>query len=199
MRNWNMDRATRSSRRLIARFARAREGVAAIEFAMIVPIMVMLFVGAVEFSQAISADRRVTQVASSTADLVARSRTTNKVELDGILQIGSKLMPAPTYDTTKLKITLVSVEADVNNAAVTKVGWSCNYNGGVNSYSSGQNYTLPTGVVEKGDSVIVAEVQYNYVAPLFNEFLGGSFMMSEKFYLKPRLSAKVGYEGAACS
>ncbi|MEZ5845013.1 MAG: TadE/TadG family type IV pilus assembly protein [Hyphomicrobiaceae bacterium] len=199
MRGWVAMRATEAGRRLLTRFAEARDGVAAVEFAMIVPMMVMLFIGAVEFSQAISADRRVTQVASSTADLVARARSTTKAELEGILDIASKLMPAPTYDPTQLKITLVSVEADINNAATTKVGWSCKYNGGVNSYSNGQAYSLPSGVVEKGDSVIVAEVEYNYVAPIFNEFLGGSFKMSEKFYLKPRLSAKVTYEGAACS
>lgn len=192
-------RAVMAGKRLFTRFAEAREGVAAVEFAMIVPLMVMLFIGSIEFSQAISADRRVTQVASSTADLVARARTTNRTELEGILDIASKLMPAPAYDPTQLKITLVSVEADINNAAATKVGWSCKLNGGVNSYSNGQAYTLPSGVTEKGDSVIVAEVEYNYVAPIFNEFLGGSFKMSEKFYLKPRLSAKVTYEGAACS
>ena len=51
------------------RIARNNSGVAAVEFAMIVPIMFLLFVGSVEFSQAITVDRRVTQVASSTADL----------------------------------------------------------------------------------------------------------------------------------
>ena len=40
---------------------------------MIVPIMSAMFIGAVEVSQAITVDRRVTQVASSTADLVARA------------------------------------------------------------------------------------------------------------------------------
>lgn len=199
MRSPLQTRAIETGQRLLARFAAAKDGVAAVEFAMIVPVMVMLFIGAVEFSQAISADRRVTQVASATADLVARSRTTNSAELQGILDIASKLMPAPAYDPTKLKITLVSVEASIDNASATTVGWSCKYNGGTNSYSNGQSYALPTGVVEKGDSVIVAEVEYDYVAPVFNEFIEAPFKMSEKFYLKPRLSAKVTFEGAACS
>lgn len=52
---------------------RDRRGVAAIEFALIVPIMSAMFIGAVELSQVITVDRRVTQVASATADLVARA------------------------------------------------------------------------------------------------------------------------------
>ena len=55
---------------------------AAIEFALIVPIMAVMFIGAVELSQAITVDRRVTQVASSTADLVARADTTDLADRD---------------------------------------------------------------------------------------------------------------------
>ena len=59
-------------RRLARRWTASDEGVAAVEFGLIVPIMAVMFIGAVELSQAITVDRRVTQVASSTADLVAR-------------------------------------------------------------------------------------------------------------------------------
>ena len=51
---------------------------AAVEFAFIVPIMGVMFIGAVELSQAIIVDRRVTQIASSTADLVARAETRSR-------------------------------------------------------------------------------------------------------------------------
>src|SRR5207244_1629235 len=68
------DVAARASR-LGCRWRASTEGVAAVEFALIVPIMAIMFIGAVELSQAITVDRRVTQVASSTADLVARAET----------------------------------------------------------------------------------------------------------------------------
>ncbi len=57
------------------RFGRKIDGIAAVEFALIVPIMLCMFIGTVELSQAITVDRRVTQVASTTADLVARQKT----------------------------------------------------------------------------------------------------------------------------
>jgi Flp pilus assembly protein TadG len=57
-----------------SRFAKDSSGAAAVEFAMLLPIMFMLFYGTIEFSQALTVDRRVTQIASATADLVARTR-----------------------------------------------------------------------------------------------------------------------------
>ena len=57
---------------LLGRWRADASGMAAVEFAFIVPIMGVMFIGAVELSQAIIVDRRVTQIASSTADLVAR-------------------------------------------------------------------------------------------------------------------------------
>ena len=91
------------------------EGVAAVEFALIVPIMAIMFIGAVELSQAITVDRRVTQVASSTADLVARWSPPSGPADDGISQSeitdimrvgGYHLAP---YSANPLKIVLRSV------------------------------------------------------------------------------------------
>ena len=78
-------------------------GVAAIEFAFIVPIMFVMFVGAVELSQAITVDRRVTQAASSVADLIARKETSiAQSEIGDIMKIGGYIL-AP-YSQTPLQV-----------------------------------------------------------------------------------------------
>lgn len=180
----------------ISWFARCTSGVAAVEFALIAPMMFMLFVGSVEFSQAITVDRRVTQVASSTADLVARERTITTSDADGIMDIVDHLM-AP-YDPSLLKLTLVNVYSDINNAANTRVCWSYNHNGGVNTYSDDQAYPLPTGILEAGNSVVVTEVEYNYEPLIFNYFITSSFQLTETFYMKPRLSKSVQFNTKKC-
>jgi Flp pilus assembly protein TadG len=171
-------------------------GVAAVEFAMIVPIMFVLFVGSVEFSQAITVDRRVTQVASSTADLVARTKSTSTSEMNGIMEIIAQLM-AP-YSATPLKLTILNVYSDPNNASDTKVCWSYNHNGGAVNYTNGQSYSLPTGVVQAGESVIVADVTYTYTPLIFDYFIKSATTFTETFYLKPRLSSSVEYNGYKC-
>lgn len=185
------DRLLRAGTEAFACFVRCRKGVAAVEFAMIVPIMFMLFVGSVEFSQAITVDRRVTQVASSTADLVARERSITNTDISGIMQIIDQLMEP--YDPSKLKLTLLNVYSSMTNASDTKVCWSFQHNGGVNSYSNDASYTLPTGILEAGNSVVVTEVRYNYEPLIFRYFITSTFPLEEKFFLKPRLSKSVQY------
>jgi Flp pilus assembly protein TadG len=183
-------------RALMQRVRRNADGVAAVEFAMIAPIMFFLFVGSVEFSQAITVDRRVTQVASSTADLIAREKSTTTANVDGIMQIIDHLVRP--YDPTRLKVTVLNVIADINDATVTEVCWSYNHNGGANTYTNGQPYALPNGLVEAGNSVIIAEVTYDYQPLIFNYFIQSAFPLQERFFLKPRLSSYVEYIGTNC-
>lgn len=188
---------TPSPRRgLLSRLAGCRRGVAAVEFGMIVPIMFMLFVGAVEFSQAITVDRRVTQVASSTADLVARQTSVTTSTMNGYMQIISQLMSP--YDATLLKLTVLNVYATTSNPTNYLICWSYPHNGGTGTYANGGTYSLPTGVVTGGTSVIVAEVQYNYQPLIFHYFITTTLPMNEKFYLKPRLSASVQLDSTKC-
>ena len=201
-------RAFAPVRSLARRLAGCTRGMAAIEFGMVGPIMVFLFIGSVEFSQAITVNRRVTQVAASTADLVSRQSTVTAAQLNGYAQIVSSLMTP--YSSTALHLKLVSVYAATADAtgASPKVCWSYDYTGGNSTGSAPGSYAvnsaysgLPTGILTGGTSVIVAEVNYQYVGPIFNLFLGtAGIPYAEKFYLKPRLSTEVVFAAvhAAC-
>lgn len=182
--------------RFLRRSQRDERGVAAVEFAMIVPIMFALFIGSVEFSQAITVDRRVTQIASSTADLVAREKSVTTAQLDQIMSIATILMQP--YDASKLKITLVSVGAKATDNTITKVCWSYNFHGGTHTYANGTVYPLPSAdIVDKGGSVMVAEVEYDYTPLIFSHYMPGLTKLADKFYLKPRVSSMIQYNGAA--
>ena len=187
--------ATTWSRNFAHRWSDDKRGVAAIEFAMIVPIMLALFIGSIEFSQAITVDRRVTQIASSTADLVAREKTISDVQLSNVMDIAKVLMRP--YATSPLRITLTSVGANIANATKTGVCWSYNFQGGAASYAQGQAYTLPAGIVDAGGSVVIAEVKYNYSPLIFSTYMPGITVLNDKFYLKPRASSQIQYNGQA--
>ena len=174
-----------------------RKGVASIEFAMVVPVMVMMFMGIVEFSQAITVDRRVNQVASSAADLIARTDATTTTELNSIMNVVEVLMRP--YSETPMKVTVSNVIASTSNAANTVVCWAYNHQGGVASYNAGDAYTLPTGVVESGESVLVVEVTYAYTPLIFKYFITGTIDFDDKFYLKPRLSSSIEFDSQKCT
>jgi Flp pilus assembly pilin Flp len=189
-----LDSAQAALRSILHRLRRDQRGVAAIEFGFIAPIMFLLFVGSIEISQAVTVDRRVTQIASSTADLVAREKTITTAQLDNIMSIAKVLMSP--YDTAPLRITLVSVGAKSDNASITKVCWSYPFQGGTHVYADKQAYSLPPGIIDKGGSVVVAEVEYDYTPLIFHYFITSMMKLNDKFYLKPRVSSMIQYNAS---
>jgi len=126
-------RRTNGRSGLFARLRRDNSGLAAVEFGMIVPIMFFLFVGTIEFSQALTVDRRLTLAASSTADLIARAPNSGLTaqQVDRDLKIIEQLI-AP-YDLQRLYVKVMSVIAAGTpgnpNALTYTIDWSRDNNG----------------------------------------------------------------------
>lgn len=183
-------------RRGLRTLRRNKEGIAAVEFAMVVPIMFFMFVGSIEFSQAITVDRRVTQTASATADLISRapSEGMSAAQVDRDLAIIGQLM-AP-YDATALIVNIISIKAvpvpGNPNAVNYVVDWSRDNRGGT-PYARGAPapFGMPAGLLVAGESVIVGHAIYNYTPLIFHYFIQSAFNLEEKFYLKPRNAACV--------
>ncbi|MFM9851008.1 MAG: TadE/TadG family type IV pilus assembly protein [Hyphomicrobiaceae bacterium] len=182
--------------RLLRRLISNAQGAAALEFAMIAPLMFMMFVGSVEFSQAITVDRRVTQAASAIADLVARAPsegvTTAQVDRDMSI-VGQLIAP---YDLSALTVEVVSVKAQAvpgNPGALNYVvDWSRNNRGGTPyTRNSPAPFGMPQGLLVAGESTIVGRAFYNYTPLIFSYFISEAFTMEEKFYLRPRNGACV--------
>jgi Flp pilus assembly protein TadG len=189
------------ARTAFRRWKRDVRGVAAIEFAFIVPIMMVMFIGAVELSQAITVDRRVTQVASSTADLVARAeKQIAQTEITDIMKVGGYIMEP--YSQDPLQIIIRNVMSSPTNANVAKQSWTCTYKGTGQAQTctcTNTSFQLPANLVTTNDSVVVADVTYSYKPLIFDYFMkravggdsatSGIYTLSEKIYLKPRSQA----------
>lgn len=195
---FRLERAATTGALLCQRLRRCNKGIAALEFGYVVPIMLMMFLGTVELSQSITVDRRVSQVASATADLVARQTSVNEATLDDYMLIIEQLMQP--YAADLLHLTIVSVYAAVPPSASTtvtpKVCWSYNRktDKGVNTYTDEQAYgdSKATELLAGGGrSIIIAEVRYDYEPLIFSYFIKNTMPMNEKFYLAPRRSSSV--------
>jgi Flp pilus assembly protein TadG len=153
--------------------------------------MIIMYIGAVEFSHALTVDRRVTAVASAASDLVAQTEDITSSGIDDVFTAATSIMIP--YSASPISIVLTSVEADENND--TTVDWSCSHNGA--PHSNGSAYTLPDGLTQPFSSVIVAEVSYAYQPPI-GHYMTGGINMTETFYLRPRRSLKVEWQGSPC-
>jgi len=171
-----------------------QRGVSAVEFAMIAPMLLLLYVGAVEINNAITIHRRSSAVASTAADLTAQVKSVTKSDLQDIQAAAASILTP--YVTSPLTVVLSSVVADENNNG--KVDWSCANKGSARAKDSA--YSLPAGLTEPDSSVIVAEVTYAF-SPLLNLstiFSPGSFDMKRTFYARPRRSLAVTKTDQGC-
>jgi Flp pilus assembly protein TadG len=166
---------------------RDQRGTSAIEFALLAPVIILMYIGAAEIGNLLTVDRRVESVASTAADLTAQVREVSNADLADIVAASTSILTP--YPTTPLKVVLSSVVADQNNAG--KVAWS--YSSSGSGRAVGSSYALPTGTTEAYSSVIVVEVTYVFtpLLDLKKVFSPGAFNLKRTFYARPRRSLTV--------
>lgn len=172
------------ARRRLRLALRDERGVSAVEFAMLLPLMVLLYLGGVEVSQAVAVDRKATLVARSVGDLVAQASTVTTNDISNILDAASAVV-AP-YDASKLKIVVSSIKIDSNGIA--KVDWSETRNG--TKRTVGSTVTLPAALNVANSSLIWAEVQYAYT-PAIGYVITGTMNLKDQIYMRPRTANAV--------
>jgi Flp pilus assembly protein TadG len=179
-----MNRFTQRIIRGLAQFNENVRGMAAVEFALILPLMVSLYFGTVQLSQAIGAKSNVTLTARTISDLVSRVTTVNNTDMTNALNASAAVM-AP-YPVTNLKVTVSSVIIDANGKAT--IAWSDTLNGSARAV--GSVVTLPTALNVASTSLIWAEVQYAYT-PAIGYIITGTMTLKDQMYMGPRVSNSV--------
>ena len=66
-------------------FAQDRRGVSAVEFAMLLPLMMTLYLGTVEISQGVGIDRKVTLTTRTVADLASQASSITNTDMTNLL------------------------------------------------------------------------------------------------------------------
>ncbi|HZZ33939.1 MAG TPA: TadE/TadG family type IV pilus assembly protein [Phenylobacterium sp.] len=170
---------------MLRRLRSDQRGLAAVEFALIAPIMILLYTGIAEFTMAMMAERRAAHAASVVADLVAQSNQVSVSQVTDIFAVANAIMSP--FSTSTLKLRITSVTADVNG--IPKVSWS--QGNGLGALTTGATVSVfPPTLLVAGDSVIMADVQYAFSSPLRMN-LPNPVNFSDTFYLKPRASTSV--------
>jgi len=170
-------------------FKRNERGVSAVEFALLAPMMIGLYLGGVEVSEGISVDRKVTLAAGAVANLAAQTATLSTTDMTNVLDATTTIM-AP-YSAGPLKITVSCINIDANKVATVK--WSVTRNGTVKSGS----VTLPTALQVANTQLLFGEVSYTYT-PTVGHVIKSAINLSDTMYMAPRISAPK-YNGTACT
>ena len=158
-----------------------QDGISAVEFALIAPLMVLLYFGGIELSFLMEADRRVTTVSSTIGDLTSRAASLNTDDVGDIFAASNQLILPYDPNTTQLRIS--SLVADANGTVTVDWSEGCR----TTALSPGSSVPdLPQGIVPNSGSIIMAEVSYNYQSSIQYLPLTQNINLEDRFFLRPR-------------
>lgn len=172
------------SRRLSAKltklrdFAADRSGIAAVEFGLIVPVMLIMMLGCIELSRAVVIARRFNLVTAMASDLTAREQTITTGDLQGIANAVSTVWQP--YDQTSLQMQAIQVRRASNTATAKAPGtiyvdWQYKmFPGAVpNAVVDNQTYVLSDpNMLSNGGSTIIFNATYTFTS-LFGASVAG--------------------------
>ncbi len=180
---------------LVRGFMQDRRGISAVEFALIAPLMALFYVGSIELASTLLADRKVSSAVATMGDLTARLPTADNCDLDDIFA-ATNLIFEP-YSSAGSQLRISSIEPNAGTPTQTDVVWSY-ANPNWTARAVGETVTLPAGVMASNGSVLMAEIRYTY-SPPFNHVFQTDPVLTDVFYMRPRGTDKLAYNGATCS
>jgi Flp pilus assembly protein TadG len=173
---------------------RASDGHAAMEFIIVLPLLLALYLGVQEAVGAVSANRKIAEIVATTADLLGRKIAVDTAALDGISAIAMSSM-AP-YPAKSLTLFMYGITFDgLKNA---RLCWSSAFE--VISDRPVQFTKIPAPALDfendvqsalriKDSSLIVVKSSYQYASP-FDFILKGTFRLSQTAYSTPRATVQ---------
>ena len=191
----------RGAKHFALRFVNDRRGIAAIEFAMIVPIMLVLFFGTVEFSSGVAVDRKVSLAARALSDLTSQSPSVASIDMANFFAASCGIMYpyagspcTASNNPTKAVISELYVDPSTLQA---RVQWSNAYQGGVVRAVDSIVTTVPSGLLIGGTYLIFSEVSFLYTPAVGYVMAKAGVNLSDVAYTRPRVNNCVNYSAIA--
>ena len=176
-------------RSLLRRFARDPKGVSAVEFAIVLPFMVALYLGSIELGNGMAAKFKATLAVRTVTDLASQYVSIDTSTMSLILNAASTVMTP--FPTAGMAITLS--EITTNGSGLGTVTWSCSLGGTARTWNA--SYTMPSNLQTANITVLLGEVTYPYT-PNLGVVITGTINLAQSMYFYPRLSSTITGPGA---
>jgi Flp pilus assembly protein TadG len=161
-------------------------GLAATEFAIIVPVMLVMFFGTVEISSGVAVDRKVTLVARTLSDLTSQSISVSDNDLTGFFTASNAILTP--YPSAQTQATITELHIDPNSLAA-RVQWSK----GATPRTAGSTVAIPAQLAVADTYLIFSEVSYVYTPTIGYVMARTGVNLADVSYTRPRQSACVIY------
>ena len=185
---------------LVSRFRDEAKGVAAIEFAFLAPLMLLLYVGTIEISSAVSANRKLSRASSTLGDLLTQVECVSDNTLTDMINIIDDIMYP--YDNT----VSTSIAGILVKGSKAEVQWARAF--GTSPVANGSAYTVPAKIKTDGNFLVAVKMTMAYT-PTIGWFTSPSagklektntaINMDEEIFLRPRIGSQMTVQAGSCS
>jgi Flp pilus assembly protein TadG len=188
------------ARGALTKFVADRRGIAATEFAVIAPIMLVLLFATIQFCSALAMDRKVSLVARTIANLTSQGAVASTSDLANFFGAANYVMRPyvqPSYPAPNMTISELYIDPSSGNA---RVQWSV----GSAPHTAGFVVsTIPPSMIARDPTtnaiipnqyIIYSEVNTSYTPWLGNYgMMSATVTLSDVAYALPRQSTCVFY------
>jgi Flp pilus assembly protein TadG len=166
-------------------FLAREDGVAAVEFALLLPIMLLLYFGGVEVTEAVMVNRQVALTADTVTNIVCQYTTISQsTQMPDILNASTQVMAPNSSANVKVVVSAITIDSHGN----ATVAWSQTLNG--TALTAGAPVTVPASLDIANTTLILGHVTYAY-SPAYDFMHVGPFNMSSTVYMSPRDSTTI--------
>ncbi len=174
-------------------------GVSAVEFAIIVPVLLLLFLGMTDLVPAIMAQSQIDHANESTGDMAGEYTLMQASDMANVFSVAPDVIEPMSSVNLYVRITNIYTDG----AGTAKVYWSCGQ-GPLTPYAansvvantptnSPMSWFLNTSTPAAANtSYIMSETRYTYT-PVTGYVVTGPITMTDTSYLLPRSSSYVGF------
>lgn len=152
----------RSFSGIFKRLAKDREGMGAVEFAIIVPILLMVYITSFELTIGLSVAKRATRASGAIADIVTQQSSVNKTYLKTMINAADGIFEPYSITGLQLKITGISIDA----SSKPTVAWSWAQDDS-RPYAVGAAVTIPSALVVANTFLVRSELTIPHELAMF--------------------------------
>lgn len=170
---------------------RDTRGVAAVEFAVILPLVLTLFFGTIEVSTGVAVDRKIGILTRTMSDLISQAQTLNTSDLPNAFNIASAVMAPYSSAPVQAKISQIYIDPKTLEA---KVKWGAASNATARNCNDVVTSLVPSGVRIGGTYLIMSEVAYDYTPAAGmsgGTFSPPTFHLTDTTFTRPRQTDSV--------
>jgi len=169
------------------KFRENEDGIAAIEFAIIAPVMIGMYLGLAEVAAAISVDRRISHGTNVAGDMATQQPELKDADIEEVVSAALRVMDIRDINNVSIDIESF-ILPDTDQPAESRGRIRVNRSAG--DFDAFDADTLDAQILNANSGVVVTRVSYKYT-PIELRFFDSQITLDETFLLKPRRSDAV--------